>query len=77
MIEPMGLKSLHRGTLEWHFLHTKFHENLPSDSKVIIGDTQTDRQTGDMISPLLFFESRLKIVILHMTLLYMIWILYQ
>jgi hypothetical protein len=41
----MGLKLLHRGPLEWQYLRTKFHENLPSDSKVINEgptDTQTD-----------------------------------
>jgi hypothetical protein len=44
MIKAMGLKILHRGTLEWHYLHTKFHEDLPSDSDVIIGEhTQTKR----------------------------------
>jgi hypothetical protein len=38
MIEAMGLKKLlHQGPLKWHYLHTKFHENLPSGSKVIIG----------------------------------------
>jgi len=37
MIEAMGLKLLHRGPLEWHYLRTKFHENLPSGSKVISG----------------------------------------
>jgi hypothetical protein len=33
----MGFKLLHRGPLEWHYLPTKFHENLPSGSKVISG----------------------------------------
>jgi hypothetical protein len=37
MVEDMGLKSLHRGTLEWHHLLTKYHEDLPSGSKVISG----------------------------------------
>jgi hypothetical protein len=44
MIENIGLKMLHRGPLEWHYLHNKFHENLPSGSKVISGG-HTDRQT--------------------------------
>jgi hypothetical protein len=35
MIEAMGLKILHRGSLEWHYLRTKFHENLPGGSKAI------------------------------------------
>jgi hypothetical protein len=37
MIEAMGLKLLHRDPLEWHYLCTKFHGNLPSGSKVIRG----------------------------------------
>jgi hypothetical protein len=51
---------LNRGPLEWHYLSTKFHENLPIGSKVISGG-QTDRQaTGDLISLLSFLESMLK-----------------
>jgi hypothetical protein len=42
MIAAMGLKLLHRGPLEWHYIHTKFHENLPSGSEVISGG-RTDR----------------------------------
>jgi hypothetical protein len=64
-IEDMGLKLLHTGTLEWHYLRTKFHENLQSGSKVISGghrDRQTERQAVDLISPLSFFESRLKVL---------------
>jgi hypothetical protein len=51
-----------RGYLEWQYLPTKFHENPPIGSKVISGHRQTDRHTqaGDLISPLSFFESRLK-----------------
>jgi hypothetical protein len=37
MNEAVGLKLLHRSPLEWHYLRTKFHENLPSCSKVING----------------------------------------
>jgi hypothetical protein len=48
-----------RGPLEWHYLRTKFHENLPRGPKVISGG-HTDRQNGDLIS-LSFFESRLQI----------------
>jgi hypothetical protein len=41
---------------------TEFHKNIPIGSKVIKGDTQTDRQTGDLISlTFLFKEGRLKI----------------
>jgi hypothetical protein len=43
IIKAMGLKILHRGPLEWHCLHTKFHEDLPSDSNVISGE-HTHRQ---------------------------------
>jgi hypothetical protein len=42
MIEAMGLKLLHLGVLEWHYLRTKFHENLASGSEVISGG-HTDR----------------------------------
>jgi hypothetical protein len=40
---------------------TEFHKNLPIGSKVIRGDTQTDRETGDLISlTFLFKESQAK-----------------
>jgi hypothetical protein len=55
----MGLKLLHRGPLEWHYLRYKFHENLSRGSEVISGG-QTDRQAGDLISLFSFMESRLK-----------------
>jgi hypothetical protein len=42
MVKDMGLKLLHRGPLEWHYLRTKFHEDLPGGSKVISGG-HTDR----------------------------------
>jgi hypothetical protein len=29
---------------------SKFHENLPSDLEVTGGHTETERQTGDLIS---------------------------
>jgi hypothetical protein len=48
-----------RGHLEGQYLSTKFHENPPIGSKVISGG-HTDRQAADLISPLSFFESRLK-----------------
>jgi hypothetical protein len=41
MIEAIGLKMLHRGPLKYHYVLTKFHENLSSCSKVINGG-QTD-----------------------------------
>jgi hypothetical protein len=59
MVEDVGLKLLHRGSLEWHCLPTKYHENLPSGSKVSSG-THTHTQTGHLISLLSFLESRLK-----------------
>jgi hypothetical protein len=56
----MGLKITESGPLEWHYIRTKFHGNLPTGSKVISGG-QRDRQSGDLISLLsLFLESRLK-----------------
>jgi hypothetical protein len=50
----MGLKLLHRSPLEQPFLRAKFHEKLQSSSEVISRDTETDRQTGDLISRLSF-----------------------
>jgi hypothetical protein len=46
IIEDVGLKivAYSIGTLEQHYLHTKFHENLPCGSKVISGG-HTERQT--------------------------------
>jgi hypothetical protein len=58
----------HRDPLEWHQLPTNYHENLPSCSKDISGghiDTHTDKQTGDMISLLLFLGNRLKTFRVH------------
>jgi hypothetical protein len=46
MIQAMRLKLLQPGPLEWHYLLTKFHENLPSGSKVISGG---DRQTNRLV----------------------------
>jgi hypothetical protein len=43
MIEAMGLKIIESGHLEWHYLRTKFHENILSGSEVIGGE-HTDRQ---------------------------------
>jgi hypothetical protein len=61
MTEAMGFKNLHRGPLEWNYLRTKFHKNLPSSSEVISGGTQTERRTDGQIDSLLsFLESRLK-----------------
>jgi hypothetical protein len=54
---------LNIGPLEYYYVLTKFNENLPSGSKVISGGpADTHRQAGDLISPLSFLESRLKIV---------------
>jgi hypothetical protein len=51
---------LYQGPLEWHYLHTKFHENLPSSSNVFSGGTHRQTETGDLISLLSFLESKLK-----------------
>jgi hypothetical protein len=40
MIEAMVLKIFHRGPSEWHHLRTKFHENLPSGTKLLAGERQ-------------------------------------
>jgi hypothetical protein len=56
MIEALGLKITASRPLEWNYLCTKFHENLPGGSKVISGGTQT----GDLISILSFVLGRLK-----------------
>jgi hypothetical protein len=42
MIEAMGLKIISTRSPEWHHFPTKFHENIPSSSKVITGG-HTDR----------------------------------
>jgi hypothetical protein len=42
MIEAMRLQLLLRGPLEWHYDHTKFHENLLRGSEVTSGE-QRDR----------------------------------
>jgi hypothetical protein len=35
MLETMGIKITASRSLEWHYLPTKFHENLPVGSKDI------------------------------------------
>jgi hypothetical protein len=42
MIEAMGLKIIASRFPSMALIRTKFHKNLPSGSKVISGDTQTD-----------------------------------
>jgi hypothetical protein len=66
----MGLKV---AALRSHHLHTKFHPNLSTSSKVVGGGPQrhthihihtyihTHTQTGDLISLLSILESRLKL----------------
>jgi hypothetical protein len=41
-IEVTGLKVLHRGPLEWHYLRTKFHEYFQKVQMLLVGNTQTD-----------------------------------
>jgi hypothetical protein len=48
MTELRDKEMWHRGRLQWHLLHTKFHENPPIISKFIIwgGQSQAYFQTG-------------------------------
>jgi hypothetical protein len=39
-------------------MHTKFHNDWLRHSKADKGDTQTYREQGDLISPLLFLKIR-------------------
>jgi hypothetical protein len=43
IIEAIELKIMHQFPLEWHYLRTKFHEIIPSGSKVINGNRHIDR----------------------------------
>jgi hypothetical protein len=57
MVEDTRLKIIASRFFEWYYVHTKFHENLPSGSKVISGEhTYTGRQTGYFISLLSFVD---------------------
>jgi hypothetical protein len=49
MVEDMGLKLLRGGPLEWHYLPTKYHENLPSSSEVISGTHTHARMQTDWL----------------------------
>jgi hypothetical protein len=60
MTEVIGLKLLHRGPLEWHYLHKKIHENHTDRQAGTQTNTKTDRQTGDLISLLSILESSYK-----------------
>jgi hypothetical protein len=62
----MGLKISHRGPLEWHYLPTNFMKIYQAVQKLLMGDAQTERQTGDLISLLSFLGSRLKMNELNM-----------
>jgi hypothetical protein len=55
-VADVGLKLLHHGHLEWHYLCTIYHDDLPRGSKVI-GGGQTDRQTDDFISYFHFWKT--------------------
>lgn len=57
MVEAMKLKLWHRGHLQGHDIPAQFHENMQIILKVIRG-TQTDRQTGDILSPPLIFRGK-------------------
>jgi hypothetical protein len=51
-----------RGYGEWHVRAAEFYKNLQIASKVIRGDTQTDRQNGNLMSfNSVFKESRLNL----------------
>jgi hypothetical protein len=45
-LKPWDENLSHQGPLEWHHPPTKFHRNLPTGSKVDIGDRQIRAQTG-------------------------------
>jgi 5-methylcytosine-specific restriction endonuclease McrA len=62
MPEATRLENWRRDQLAWQYLSTKFHENPQIGSKVISGG-HTERQAGDFINPLSFFQNRLKISI--------------
>jgi hypothetical protein len=55
MVEAMGLRIWLRGHLQCHYLPTKFHGIYQSVQKLLVG-TQTDRQTGDLISLYYFWK---------------------
>jgi hypothetical protein len=50
VVEATGLKLLNRGPPEWHHLHTKFHENLPSALQLASSSV-----CHDIIAFILFF----------------------
>jgi hypothetical protein len=58
IIEAMGLKIIASRSPWMASPPTKFHENLPVDSKLIISGGH--RNTGDLINQLWFLESRLR-----------------
>jgi hypothetical protein len=67
MTEATRLKNVMLRFLEWQYLPTKFYENPLIGSKVIsTGHTHT--HTGDLISPLSFLESRLKMTLISLSL---------
>jgi hypothetical protein len=60
-LKVWNLKIIGFGPLQWHKPPHKYLEDLPRGSKFIWGgggqtDTQTDKQTGDLISLLSFLK---------------------
>jgi hypothetical protein len=43
MIEAVGLRILHRGPLEWHYLLKNVIKLYQAVRKLLVGNTQTDR----------------------------------
>jgi hypothetical protein len=46
VIEAVGLRFIASRSLEWHYMRTKFHENLPGGSEVV---SRRDRQADRLV----------------------------